>query len=267
MAAGLQDLLRNPVKEKIAAGGVASSMTLRMVTANDAVMLASTAGFDSIYVDLEHSSFSMETTGRIATMALAAGIACFVRVPANTPEYISRVLDAGALGIIAPGVRSAAEARAVVDSAKYPPLGARGVSGALPHLRYRSFPATESLPALNDASMVIVQFESKQSLDHAEEIVAVDGVDMVLIGTNDLLADMGLPGQFGHDRVREAYARTIEVCRRHGKHVGVGGLASRPDLVEAFVQMGARYVSTGTDIQFLLEAATRRAQQVAAISV
>ena len=110
MVGDLEHSLRNPVKEKIAAGGVASSMTLRMVAANDAVMIASTAGFDSLYVDLEHSGLSIQATGNIATMALAAGIACFVRVPANTPEYISRVLDVGALGVIAPGVRSAAEA-------------------------------------------------------------------------------------------------------------------------------------------------------------
>jgi len=267
MVGELEHSLRNPVREKIAAGGVASSMTLRMVAANDAVMIACTAGFDSLYVDLEHSGLSMQAAGNIATMALAAGIACFVRVPANTPEYISRVLDVGALGIIAPGARSAAEARAVVDAAKYPPIGSRGVSGALPHFRYRPLPAAQALPALNAATMVIVQFESAASLERAEEIVEVEGVDMVLIGTNDLLADMGLPGQFDHEKVREAYLRTIEICRRHGKHLGVGGLGSRPDLVETFVRAGARYVSTGTDIQFLLEAATKRAQQVAAISV
>ena len=100
--------------------------------------------------------------------------------------------------------------------------------------------------------MVIVQFESWEAIERAEEIVAVEGVDMVLIGVNDLLASLGLAGQFEHDKVREAYARTIAACRKHGKHVGVGGLASRPKLVAEFVKMGARYVSTGTDIGFLL---------------
>ena len=76
--------------------------------------------------------------------------------------------------------------------------------------------------------MVIVQFESWEAVEKAEEIVAVEGVDMVLIGTNDLLASLGLAGQFEHDKVREAYARTIAAARKHGKHVGVGGLASRP---------------------------------------
>src|SRR5262249_13311728 len=81
-------------------------------------------------------------------------------------------------------------------------------------------------------------------LDRAEEIVAVDGVDMVLVGLNDLLADWGIPGEFDHPRVRETYAKTIATCRKHGKHCGVGGLATRPHLVAEFVKMGARYVST-----------------------
>jgi len=112
-----------------------------------------------------------------------------------------------------------------------------------------------------------VQFESAAALDKTEEIVAVDGVDLVLVGLNDLLADWGIPGQYDHPRVREAYAGTIAACRRHGKHCGVGGLSTRPDLVAEFVRMGARYVSTGTDLAFLMSACTARAKQVQEIKL
>lgn len=254
--------MRNSVKEKLARGEVVASMTVRLVPGVEIVRLAKTAGFDSIYIDLEHSSFSIETTSQICIMALEADLPAFVRVPANTPEYISRVLDGGALGIIAPGVRSAAEARAVVAAAKYPPVGERGLSGGLPQLGYRSLPASEALPALNAATMVIVQFESAASLAAMEEIVAVDGVDMVMIGTNDLMADLGIAGQFDHPKVQDAYARTIAACRARGKHVGVGGFSSRQDLIEKYVKMGGRYVSTGTDLGFLLAECTKRAKQV-----
>jgi len=185
-----------------------------------------------------------------------------VRVPANTPEYISRVLDGGALGVIAPGVRSPGEAREVVAAAKYPPLGARGMSTGLAHLGFRSMPPAEALPKMNDATMVIVQLESAAGLAAIEDIVAVKGVDMVLIGTNDFLADLGRPGEYDHPKVREAYERTIAACRKHGKHCGVGGLSSRPDLVQQYVAMGARFVSTGTDLGFLLAACMERAKQV-----
>ena len=255
-------MVRNQVKEKLARGELVASMTVRLVPGVEIVRIARSAGFDTLYIDLEHSSFSIATASQISIMALEAGIPAFVRVPANTPEYISRVLDGGALGVIAPGVRSAEEARAVVAAAKYPPLGSRGLTAGLPQLGYRSVPVAEALPALNEATMVIVQFESAAALAAMDEIVAVDGVDMVMIGTNDLLADLGLAGQYDHPKLHEAYERTISACRKRGKHVGVGGLGTRPDLVEKFVRLGARYVSTGTDLAFLVAECGRRAKQV-----
>jgi 2-keto-3-deoxy-L-rhamnonate aldolase RhmA len=199
--------------------------------------------------------------------ALAAGITPFVRVPANSPQLIQRVLDGGALGIIAPHIGSAPDACAVVKAAKFPPLGERSNAGPLPHLHFRALPADEANAALDAATMVVVQFESAAALAHAEEIVAVDGVDMALLGINDLLADWGIPGQYDDPRVRRAYAQTIAACRSRGKHCGVGGLGSRPDLVVDFVRMGARYVSTGTDLGFLLDASAARAKAVREITV
>ena len=259
--------VRNVVKEKLARNEVVASMTIRLVRGVEIARMAKTAGFDMIYIDLEHSTLTLEATGQICQAALSAGIAPMVRVPANTPEYIQRVLDGGALGIIAPGVRSADEARAVVGAAKFAPLGERGAGGALPHLEYRSFATAEANAAINDATMVIVQFESAEAVDKAEEIAAVEGVDMVLIGTNDLTADMGIPGDYENPKVRDAYARTIAACRKYGKHAGVGGLSSQPKLTADFVKMGARYVSTGTDLGFLLAAATSNAKQVRALEV
>jgi 2-keto-3-deoxy-L-rhamnonate aldolase RhmA len=262
MSQSPRDVLRNNVKEKLARDEVVASMTVRLVRSIEIARLAKTAGFDTIYVDVEHSSLSYETTSQICIAALEIGIAPFVRVPSTHPEHVSRALDGGALGVIAPHIGSAAEAREVVASAKFPPFGERSAAGPLPHLQYRSFPAAEANAAMNEATMVVVQFETMNAVEYAEEIVAVEGVDMVLIGTNDLLADMGLTGQYEHERVREAYAHTLAACRKHRKHLGVGGLATRPRLVAEFVKMGARYVSAGTDLGFLLVSATEKAKQV-----
>ena len=256
------DVVRNIVKEKLARDEVVASMTIRLTRGVEIAQLAKTAGFDMIYVDMEHSTITLDMTGQICLAALSAGVTPMVRVPANTPDYIQRVLDGGALGIVAPGIGSAAEAREVVKAVKYPPLGERGAGGGLLHLQYRSFPAAEANAAINDATMVILQFESAAALEQADEIASIEGVDMVLIGVNDMLASMGLAGQYEHPKVRDAYARTIEACRKHGKHVGVGGLSTRPKLATEFVAMGARLVSTGTDIQFLLAAMTEKAKQV-----
>jgi 4-hydroxy-2-oxoheptanedioate aldolase len=199
--------MKNPVKEKLARGELVASMIVRLVCGVEIVRIAKSAGFDSLYIDLEHSSLTLHAASQISIAGLDAEIPVFVRVPANTPEYISRVLDGGALGVIAPGVQSAQEARAVVAA-------------------------------------------------------ALDGIDMVLIGSNDLLADLGLAGQYDHPSLAQAYERAIAACRRGGRHVGIGGLGTRPDLVEKFVKLGARYVSTGNDLAFLLAECTRRARQV-----
>ena len=253
-------IVRNHVKDRLARGEVVSSMTVRLVRGVEIARIAKTAGFDSLYVDMEHSSFSLETTSQICMAALEIGITPFVRVPGAGD--VQRILDAGALGIIAPHVRSAAEAEDYVRAAKYPPLGERSNAGNLPHLHYRSFPAAEAYAAMDAATMVIVQFESAQAIDNADAIMAVEGVDMVLIGTNDLLADYGLPGQYDHPKVHEAYTKTLAACKKHGKHLAVGGFASRADLAAKYVRMGARYVSTGTDLGFLLAACTAKAKEV-----
>jgi 2-keto-3-deoxy-L-rhamnonate aldolase RhmA len=94
------------------------------------------------------------------------------------------------------------------------------------------------------------------------EIAAVEGIDILLIGTNDLCAELGISGQYDHKQVRDAYKRAIAACRKHGKHVGIGGIGSRPDLVAEFVAEGARYVSIGSDLSFLIGAATDKAKFV-----
>jgi len=259
----MTETVRNSLKERLARGEVASSMTVRLSRSIEIAQVAATAGFDSLYVDLEHSSLSLETTSQICCAALSCGIAPLVRVA--QVELIQRVLDGGALGIIVPDVRTPEQAREAVKAAKYPPLGERGFATALPHFQYRSPPATEQYAALNKATMVIVQFESAEAIERAEEIFAVEGVDMALFGTNDLTADLGIPGDYENPRVRDAYARAMAAARKHGKHVGVGGLGGRPKLIAEFVKMGARYVSTGTDLGFLLGSATDQAKQVRAL--
>ena len=142
MPGKIEDILRNHAKEKLRRGEVIASMIVRLTRSPEIARIAKTAGFDSLYVDLEHASFSLETTGQICMAALDAGVTPLVRVPGVGD--VSRVLDAGALGVIAPHVRSAADAKAYVTAAKFPPLGERSAAGPLPHFQYRSFPAAEA---------------------------------------------------------------------------------------------------------------------------
>jgi 4-hydroxy-2-oxoheptanedioate aldolase len=262
MTGSPREFLRNSVKDKLARDEVVASMIVRLVRSVEIAQIAKTAGFDSFYIDMEHNSFSFDTTGQLCMAGLAAGIAPFVRVPSIAPHHISRALDGGALGIIAPHIHSARDAEEVVRAAKFAPLGDRSIVGGLPHLQFRAFSAAETIEALNEATMVVVMIESAEALAAVDEIAAVKGVDLLMVGTNDLCSSLGIPGQFEHAMVRDAYAKAIQACRKFGKHLGVGGLSAYPGLTAEFVKMGARYVSTGTDLSFLLSAATAKAKQV-----
>src|SRR5258705_6022576 len=119
MSARPSEIARNNVKEKLARGEVVSSITVRLVRSIEIARIAKTAGFDSIYVDVEHSSLSLETTSQICIAALEIGVAPFMRVPSARSEHVSRALDDGALSVIARHIRSADGAREVVASVKY----------------------------------------------------------------------------------------------------------------------------------------------------
>ena len=255
--------LRNHAKEKLARGETVYSMTVRLVRTIDIAAIAHTAGFDSVYIDLEHSSFPLEAAGQICMACNHLGVTPLVRVPDVDPAFISRVMDAGAMGIIVPGVESADEARAAVRAVKHAPVGGRSLAGAAPQLNYRALPPAETIRQLDQASLVVAMIESQTGLDAADDIAAVDGVDMLLVGANDLSVELGVAGQMDHPLVDEAYLRVLQVCQTHGKAVGVGGMGGRPDLISRYLELGASYVSTGNDITFLSAAAAQKREQFA----
>jgi 4-hydroxy-2-oxoheptanedioate aldolase len=254
-------LLRNPVKEKLSRGEPVFSMTIRLVRTVDIAAIARTAGFDSIYIDMEHSSFPLEAAGQICMACSHLGITPLVRIPGLDPSFIARVMDAGAMGIVAPGVQSADEARAAVRAVKHAPLGERSLAGAAAQLHYRSLPADQTVRELDQASMVVAQVESRAGVHASDAIAAVDGVDILLVGASDLSGDLGVAGQMDHPQVHEAFLHVIDACRAHGKTAGIGGLGGRPDLIRQYLELGAGYISTGNDISFLSAAAAQKRRQ------
>jgi len=256
---------RNHLKEKLQQGKVVACMILRISRGTEIARIAKAADFDALYVDLEHSSVSLDTTGQICMTALDLGVTPLVRVADRSPEAIGRVLDGGALGIIVPGISDAAAARAVVESVKYPPLGVRSVSSGLPHLQYRSVPTAQANTLLNARTMVNVMIETQEALDNIEEIAAVDGIDILHVGMNDLATNLGLSTPLDPDVVKAIFAPLLKAARAHGRYVGVGGLTGMPDLLRELVADGVQFISAGTDLSFLLSAASERARFVHAL--
>ncbi len=261
----LADIVRNPLKEKLARGELVASMTVRMARGPEIGRIAASAGFDTLYIDLEHSALSLETTALVCTVAREAGVVPLVRVPALDAALIGRVLDVGAMGIIAPQIQSAADAQRAVSCCRYPPHGERSIATGLPLLHHRSFPTPAACAALNAAVFVAVMVETPQALAHAGPIAAVDGIDMLFVGAHDLAGAMGWPEAARDAAVEDAFDQVLAAARAHGKTVGAGGVAGKQALLQRLVSKGVRYISTGSDIAFLLSAATQQAQAVHAM--
>ncbi|KAK4504882.1 hypothetical protein PRZ48_002845 [Zasmidium cellare] len=252
----------NSFVAKMRQGGIASTLSVRLVTSNEIAGYAKAAGYDGILIDMEHSSMDIPTATQLCIAALYANIAPIVRVPENSTTYISRALDGGALGIIIPHIRCVADAQKAVDACKFQPVGTRSATGGLPQFNFQSLPRAVAADAANAATVVIPMIETPEALELVDEIAALEGVDSLLIGTSDLSAELGIPGDFDHVRIAEAYEKTIAACNRHGKLVGVGGLNARLDLVEKFCTMGASWVMAGADNAMLMAASKKRAQEM-----
>ena len=245
----------NRLKDKLRSGEPAFVFSVRMSRTVNVVSLASALGYDAFYVDLQHSSISIDTAAQICTAALHSDVTAFVRVPSLEPGMIARVLDSGAQGILAPDIRSEKEAKALVQAALIAPKGDRSVGGGIPNPRHRGVPAEKMAEAVNDATLLIAMIETPDAVDAAEEIIGVDGIDAIQIGTNDLTTAMGIPGQMTHERVQEAYAKVIAACRAHKKPLIVGGMRKKEQL-DVYLRMGAaRCYFTGADSNFVLEGA------------
>jgi staphyloferrin B biosynthesis citrate synthase len=249
-------LLTNPVKERMQAGEAALGMNIRLARSADIARIAKATGHDFIFIDVQHSIFSLETIAHVANAALAIGVAPLVRVRSCDDPDTSLLLDNGALGIVFPDINNAAEARRAVAAAKFPPVGERSVSGGYPHFDYRSVPLAQSVPLLNDATLVVCMIETREGLANIEEIAAVDGVDVIHVGSNDLLAALGKPGKFDDSDLVAALDRAIAAARKHGKFAGCGGNRDVERQVQV-IRKGVRFVTTQTDIGFLMAAASK----------
>jgi 2-keto-3-deoxy-L-rhamnonate aldolase RhmA len=243
----------NPLVRKLAAGESALCLAVRLMRLPHIAHMAKAAGFDALYVDMEHSMVGIEDASNICIAAWDIGVAPLVRVPSHDAHYISRVLDGGASGVIVPHIETAAEAEAVVNAALFPSLGKRSVAGSGVVMGYNAHPPEEICRRLNERTLIVAMLESEDGIINAEKIAAVPGIDMLLIGTNDLCAELGVHGQHEHPKVKAAYAEVAKASRKHNLPLGIGGIKTGPMLPELY-DLGARFLLARTDEALLLAA-------------
>lgn len=249
--------VRNPARERLLRGELSLGLGLRQARTVEIAKLLKTCDYDWLFIDLEHNTMSIDTAAQISVAALDAGIAPLVRVPARQYWLATRALDGGALGIVMPHVDTPEEAREVVAHLRYPPVGHRSVAGSLPQVDFKAMKTGELTSVLNTATLVTVMIETPQAVANADAIAAVPGVDALLIGTNDLAMEMGIPGEFADPRIVAAYETVIGACRKHRKFPGMGGVYAEA-LMKRYIGLGMRMVLAGGDSGLLMQAATQR---------
>src|SRR5689334_11460942 len=177
--------------------------------------LLEVAGVDFVVIDMEHTGFSAANIADMIAWFKATTVAPFVRVPQLLYHFVARTLDAGALGIMVPNVVSADQARALVDAAKYAPLGKRGVILGETHTHFKSVDPSEFMTYSNPYTTLICQIGGRGGVDNLEQIAATPGVDVLWVGHFDLTQSLGIPGQFHHQIFLDALKRVVDTARQH----------------------------------------------------
>jgi 2-keto-3-deoxy-L-rhamnonate aldolase RhmA len=245
----------NKVKRTLKQGGVAiGTMALEFATTGLGRICAS-AGAEFCVFDMEHSGWSMETIKMLMATSRSGDFVPLVRPPVNEYHFIARALDMGAMGIVVPFINTAEQARELVRSCKYPPLGRRGAAFTLGHDDYQSGDLPQKMRGCNDEVLIVAQIETVEGVHNVEAIAAVEGVDVVWIGQFDLTTSLGAPGEVKHPEFLRVSKRILEACQKAGKAAGFGSLFL-DDVLQAREE-GYRFLVYTADV-WIFQQALRR---------
>ncbi|MBK17236.1 MAG: aldolase [Rhodospirillaceae bacterium] len=246
----------NTIHQIIAEKNVALCLCVRMARTVDVGAIAASAGFDAIYVDMEHSPISTDDAAAICAAAPGFGVVPFVRVPQDDTGLASRLLDGGAHGVIFPHVETEEQAAALAASCIFPPGGTRSAVGPTVQVNFETLSQEEVGKRLDDLKFTTVMIETEKGVSNAEEIANVEGVDMVMVGTADLSAVVGKPGSLNCPEVRDACERVAAACMNAGKLFALGGVRNDPAVAAEYVAMGAKFIIAGMDATYFQQAAS-----------
>jgi len=246
----------NHTLEKLKRGETVFGCAIQCYRSPMVVKTLAAAGFDYLFIDLEHGAFDVETVQDMVEAAVAAGITPLVRVGELLYSLVARALDVGAQGIVLPRVEDPALLASALRWMRFPPEGCRGFGVLPPLVDFAQKPMAAIMEHMNRNTMAVVQFETVAALEKAEELLAVKGVDVAMIGPADLSVSMGRPGEFSDPHLLDAIRRFIGQCQRAGV---VPGIHCRDaEQAEYWVRQGMRLVGAGGEHRLMLE----RARQV-----
>jgi len=239
----------NPVKEKLLAGQPAFGAFGWEFLVPGLPQIVKAAGAEFLLIDMEHAGTSYETLKQQVALSRGIELVPMVRVPANQYHYISRALDLGAMGIMAPMVGSAEEARHIVSCTRYPPEGRRGAAFGFASDDYLGGSVTEKIKVANARTLVICLIETEEGVRNIDEIAAVPGVDVLWLGHFDMTNFLGIPAQFDHPKYIDAIDRMVAAARKHNKVLGF--MSADDQWSRTYWNKGFRLFAYGVDSMLL----------------
>ncbi len=252
-------LVPNLARQRLSAGELALGFGIHHLRGSAAGMIAAASGYDWLFIDMEHGAMSVHEATQIAIAALNQGVTPIVRVCRDAIFEGTRALDNGAMGVVVPHIDTAEEAREVAAAYRFPPIGTRSWGGPPFAYNFKPPAVAEAQVELNKEIIVACMIETPLAVENADAIAAVPGVDVLLIGTSDLTASMGIAGQIGHERVQAAYRAVAAACSKHGKIMGMGGVYDET-WASAYIKLGARFNLSGSDHNLLMAGAAARSK-------
>jgi 2-keto-3-deoxy-L-rhamnonate aldolase RhmA len=244
--------------EKLRHRELVTAIMIRSARTTDVVRVAHSTGHQCIIVDLEHSTMSLDVAAAMTSAANDLGLFPFVRVPERDYGSIGRCLDGGASGIVAARIETADHAAEIARACRFAPRGQRSQIAMVPQLGFAPTPARVLNPILDQSAVVQVLIETPLGVANADTIARTDGVDMLAIGANDLSAELGIPGDFQNQRLRECVTKVAAACVKNGKVCVIGGISDL-SLVREYLSLGvAPLIISGSDIEMLSSAAKLR---------
>ncbi len=244
----------NPVKEKLLAGKAVFGTFGWEFLVPGLPQIVKAAGSEFLLLDMEHAGTTYETIKQQAALCRGIDLVPMARVPANQYHDISRALDLGVMGIMAPMVGSAEEARHVVSCTRYPPDGRRGAAFGFAADDYQGGDVAEKIRVANARTLVMCLIETEEGIRNVDEIAAVPGVDVLWLGHFDLTNFLGIPAQFDHPKYVQAIDRLVAAARKHNKVLAC--MTADDEWSRAYWQKGFRLFAVGVD-SMLLQGALR----------
>jgi 2-keto-3-deoxy-L-rhamnonate aldolase RhmA len=253
-------MLKNPVKQALAEGRMQLGCGFGQLRSPEIPRMLMSAGFQWAFIDTEHGGFDLETVQDICRVSNLVGFVPIVRVADLQYPLVSRALDVGAGGIIFPRVESPELLEKAVSWTKFPPVGIRGYGLTSLNTNYEAHSIADVMEHLNANSLVAFQIETKRALEAREELLAVPGIDAVMIGPADLSISLGVPGDFQHPKMVDAMEAIRDSCVRH--KIAPGTQTRTPALAKFWRDRGMLFLGCNNEAGMLLERATEIAKDI-----